>query len=81
MAFFAPAERLLNLSNMFPTNSTIGVTASKNALPTGTRAIFKSSTLFLNLFIEESAVIPNSFSDNDERSDTDEFAKSRTRAA
>jgi hypothetical protein len=31
---------------MFPTNSTIGVAASKNALPTGTSAIFKSSTLF-----------------------------------
>ena len=66
---------------MFPTNSAIGVTASKNALPTGIRANFKSSTAFLNLFIEDSAVMPNSLSDSAESSSTDEFAKSRTREA
>jgi hypothetical protein len=38
--FLVPLERLANFSSMFPTNSTIGVAASKNAFPTGTRAIF-----------------------------------------
>ena len=81
ITFLVPSERLANFSNIFPTNSTIGVAASKNALPTGTRAILRSSTLFLNLFIAESAVSPNSCSDRADNSVTLELAKSRTRAA
>ena len=79
--FLVPSERLANFSRIPPTNSITGVSASKKASPTGTRANLRSSTLFLNLFIAESAVIPNSCSDNADNCSTDEFAKSRTRAA
>ena len=81
ISFLLPSERLLNFSKTPATNSTIGVAASKNDLPTGTSASLRSSTLFLNLFIAESAVIPNSCSDKEDNSSTDEFAKARTREA
>ena len=79
--FLVPSERLPNFSRIPPTNSTIGVSACKKASPTGTRANLRSSTLFLNLFIAESAVIPNSCSESVANSSTDEFAKARTREA
>ena len=81
IAFLVPSERLPNFSRIFATNSTMGVTASRNALPTGISATLRSSTVFLNLFIEDSAVIPSSCSDKAESSSTEEFAKLRTRAA
>ena len=47
--FLVPSPKLLNLSRIFPTNSTIGVKAFKNCSPTGAIANFKSSIDFLNL--------------------------------
>ena len=81
IAFLVPSDKLLNFSRTFAANSTIGVTASRNACPTGISANFRSSTVFLNLFIDDSAVKPNSFSDNVESSSTEEFARSKTRDA
>ena len=47
--FLLPSPRLLNLSRIFPTNSTIGVSAFKNCSPTGAIATLRSSIDFLNL--------------------------------
>ena len=81
IAFLVPSERLENLSANFAMISIIGVTVFKNASPTGTIAAFKSSTDFLNLFIAESAVLPNSWLDRFARSSTEAPARSSTRDA
>ena len=47
--FLLPSPRLLNLSRIFPTNSTIGVNALRNCSPTGAIATLRSSIDFLNL--------------------------------
>ena len=79
--FFVPSLRPLNFSKILVTNSATGVTAFKNSSPTGTSDSFKFSTAPLNLFIADSAVIPNSFSDKEASCCTDDPAKSRTLAA
>ena len=81
IAFLTPDDRLENFSNIPLTNSIIGVTASRNACPTGTSAVFKFSTAALNLFIEDSAVIPSSCSAIVARSAVEAVAKSKTRDA
>ena len=49
--FLLPSPRLLNLSRIFPTNSTIGVRALRNCSPTGAIATLRSSIDFLNLYV------------------------------
>ena len=58
--FLLPSPRLLNLSRIFPTNSTIGVKAFKNCSPTGAIANFKSSIDFLNLYVVVFCILSNS---------------------
>ena len=79
--FLVPELRPSNFSNILVTNSAIGVTAFKNSSPSGISDSFKFSIDPLNLFIADSDVMPNSFSDNDARSCTDAPARSSTRAA
>ena len=75
------SDKSANFSAILETISIIGVTAFKNASPTGTIATLRSSTDFLNFIIAESAVFPNSLSDKFARSCTDAPARSSTRAA
>ena len=47
--FLVPSPRLLNFSNISPTNLTTGVSAFKNSSPTGAMLTFRFSIAFLNL--------------------------------
>ena len=57
---FAPSLRPLNWSRIFVANSTSGVTAFRNAFPSGTSATFRSSIAFWNLKAGESSTRFNS---------------------
>lgn len=61
--FLVPSPRLLNFSNTLPINSAIGVIAFKNCSPTGAKLTFKSSIVFLNLYVVDSSTLDNSRSD------------------
>ena len=76
ITFLVPSLRPLNFARIFPTNSTMGVTACKNALPTGTNSFFKFSMAFLNLAPVESSTLFNSRSDRIANSSIDAPARS-----
>ena len=75
---FAPSLRPLNPSRIFPTNSIIGVTAFRNASPTGASFAFTSSIDFWNLYIGESETFFISRSDRIASSSAVSFAKPAT---
>ena len=79
--FLVPSLKPLNFVNSFPTNSTIGVTACKNAFPTGTNSFFRFSMAFLNLAPVESSTFFNSRSDKIASSSTDAPASPSALAA
>ena len=79
--FLVVSDNPLNHSKRLFSLSSNGVIICKNTSPTGAKDTFKSSIDLRNLFIAESAVIPNSFSARDARSSTEAFAKSSTRDA
>ena len=79
--FFVPSLKLLNLSRIPPANLTIGVRASRNALPIGISCNLRSSKVFWNLTPTASSTLPSSRSDKIASSSTDAPAKPSALAA
>ena len=76
--FLLPSPKLLNFSNIFVANSTIGVSAFKNCSPTGAIVTFKSSIDFLNLYVVVFSIFPNSRSERIANSSVVADANSKT---
>ena len=78
---FAPSSSSLNFLRMLVPNSSSGVTAFRNASPSGTRVTLMSSIAFWNLNIGESSILFISRSDSTASSSVVALVSFRTRLA